>query len=145
VNPAAANIDHKSCFKCSYEADTAETRCPRCGRPFKSSKNIRVRGGILVFLGVFLILFMGGIALFVSYLVFGGSNPDAAAKFRGEGFQLLLIYGIFGCVMLFGLASLITGIFQLITGRRNQFLVWLMMGLVFLLIISATLTTVILK
>jgi len=47
--------------------------------------------------------------------------------------------------MLFGLASLITGIFQLITGRRNQFLVWLMMGLVFLLIISATLTTAILK
>jgi hypothetical protein len=141
----ASNIDHKTCFKCDYEADTAETRCPRCGRPFKSSKNIRVRGGILVFLGAFLILFMGGIAGFVAYLIYGGGIPDAATKFKGEGFKVILIFGIFGCVMLFGLVSLITGIFQLITGRRNQFLVWLMMGLVFLLIISATLTTALLN
>ena len=138
VNPAMASIDHKTCFKCSYEADTAETRCPRCGKAFKSSTNLRVRGGILVFVGAFLILFMGAIASFVGYLVAKGGMPGRVSRFTGTRNDLILIFGVFGFVILFGFVSLANGVWQLIYGRRNQPLTWAMFALVFFLIIGGT-------
>jgi hypothetical protein len=138
----AAAPDHKTCFKCDYEADTAETRCPRCGKVLRSSRNLRIRGGILVCTGAFLILFMGGIAGFVGYLIWGGGAPGAAAKFHGEEVKILAIFGLFGLVMLIGGVSLLTGLYQLIYGRRSQVMVWVMMFLVVVLVVAgATVTT----
>ncbi|MEP6847826.1 MAG: hypothetical protein ABI999_03145 [Acidobacteriota bacterium] len=138
-------IDHKSCFKCYFSGDTPETRCPRCGGRLRSSTNLRVRGGILIFVGAFLVLLMGAITGFVVYLVWGGADPKAAAKLRAEEFKLLLAFGMFGLVMLFGLVSLITGVFQIVFGRRSRILVWAMMALVFILVIGAVLVTVALQ
>lgn len=138
-------IDHKNCFKCYFEGDTPEAWCPRCGGKLRSSTNLRVRGGILIFVGAFLILLMGVITAFVVYLVWGGTDPKAAAKLRAEEFKLLLAFGMFGLVMLFGLVSFITGLFQIIFGRRSRILVWSMMALVFILVIGAVFVTVALQ
>src|SRR5258706_12941633 len=114
MNPQPADITKRSCFKCGYEGDTADTRCPNCGRPLKTVRQIRVLGGILVFLGGFLILFMGGITLFVMNLIYKNGS-----SFTGTRNDLILIFGAFGFVIFFGFVALIAGLWQLIFGRRN--------------------------
>ena len=81
VNPALPEVEHKTCFRCSYEADTTDNVCPRCGKPLKSSRNLRIRGGILLACGGFLIVFVTAIAGFLAYLFFGGvmKVPQAEA------------------------------------------------------------------
>jgi hypothetical protein len=134
-------LDHKTCFKCDYEADTAETRCPRCGKVLRGRRNLRIRGGILVATGSFLILFMGGIAAFVAYLIWGGGAPGAAAKLHGEEFKILAMFFIFGLVMLIGAVSFLIGIYQLVYARRSKVMVWVLMFLIVVLVVGGTAVT----
>ena len=133
------NIKKRSCFKCGYEAYTAEKKCPQCGRPLKTILQIRVIGGILVFLGGFLILFMGGISLFVLNIVSQGGKPGGGSHFTGSRNDLILIFGVFGAVIFFGFVALLAGLWQLILGRRNKVFIWLILGLGFLFVIGAIL------
>jgi heme/copper-type cytochrome/quinol oxidase subunit 3 len=142
VNEVQPKVEHKTCFKCDFEADTSATVCPRCGKTLKSSRNLRLRGGIMIFTGGFLILFMGAIAAFIGYLVFFSSSRS---NFTGTRNELILIFSVFGFVILFGVVALATGACQLISGRRNQFLVWLMLGLVFIMIFGGTLISLFLN
>ncbi|MGH7783100.1 MAG: hypothetical protein ACREO5_04575, partial [Candidatus Binatia bacterium] len=67
-----------------------------------------------------------------------GDMAGPRPSFSGQRNDLILIFGAFGFVALFGVLSLANGLWQLVYGRRNQFLVWLMMGMVFILIIGGT-------
>jgi hypothetical protein len=49
------------------------------------------------------------------------------------------IAALFGALILFGLISAITGLWQLAVGRRNKYLVWLGLGLGVLLYAGALL------
>lgn len=131
-------IEHKTCFKCDYEGDTSADLCPRCGKTLKSSRNLRVRGGILIACGGFLIVFMAALAVFIGYLITRGDMAGTRSRFTGTRNDLILIFGALAFVAFFGLLSLANGFWQLVYGRRNQFLVWLMMGAVFALIIVGT-------
>jgi hypothetical protein len=121
-------IKHRSCFKCQTEIETAETKCHRCGRRLESRTETRVRGSILIILGGFLIVFMGMISSWMINVIF---YPQAAngAKFTGDENELLMIAGVFGFVFLFSIFAVITGLWQLIFGRRNRILVWMIIGL----------------
>jgi hypothetical protein len=144
VNPAAAKIEHKTCFKCNYEGDTAESLCPRCGKKLKSSKNLRIRGGIIIASGGFLIVFVGAIAAFVAYLLFSGTMQIPHSQAARTGLMMVLVFGVLGYLMLFGLIALINGIYMLKTGRRSLVLMWVMLGMVFILIFGGTLISVLL-
>jgi hypothetical protein len=50
---------------------------------------------------------------------------------------MMVMFGIFGAVLLFGFSSLLTGIWHAITGRRNLQLIWIMLGLGIALFIGA--------
>jgi len=56
---------------------------------------------------------------------------DAAGKGRFTGTQQekLLIFGLFGVLLTFGFWSFVTGLWQVVTGRRNKILAWLVVGL----------------
>ncbi|CAN5401012.1 hypothetical protein BH10ACI3_BH10ACI3_24140 [soil metagenome] len=111
-----------SCFNCGYQAETIATLCPQCKRQLHTSSSIRVRGFLLMVCGGILVPFMGYISL---WMVNAAANPNpGGAKFNGTNEQLLMIFGICGLVILFGLLAFVTGIFQAITGRRNKMIVW---------------------
>ncbi len=121
--------------------------CPRCRKNhFLNASSIRTRGTILIVIGLFLVAFMGGIAIFVAALLFGSAsqNASSARRLNDEIPMLILIYGIFALVIAFGLNSLISGLWMIATGRRNRVLLWIMWGLLGLLGIGAVLVRAIL-
>ena len=125
----------KECFKCKYIGMTAEVKCPKCGRKLYGPREIRTRGVVQLISGLFLVIFMGGIAIFVTTLIAGNMNdPDTAKKLKDEAGVFLAIYAIFGLVIAFGLHGTVMGIWQIATGRRNKVLVWIMWALLFALL-----------
>lgn len=121
-------VKHRSCFKCKYETETADTKCARCGRRLRSRTEIRILGAILVCLGGFLLVAMTFVTGWMYNVIFYPQTANGA-KFTGDADDLAMIAGVFGFVFLFSFIALIAGLWQLILGRRNMILVWAIVGL----------------
>jgi uncharacterized protein YqhQ len=121
------------CFKCRWEGRTNLPACPRCGRGLFSQTNVRVRGVLLTFLGLFLSGFMSVIAFFVTaFLIDTAKNPRNSANFNGQEHMLILAYLIFGGVIAMGVTMILAGLWQIIFGRRNMILIWIFFALIFI-------------
>ena len=124
---------HRTCFKCKYEAETADHKCPRCGRRLRTRAEIRGLGAVLVFLGGFLMTVIGAISVWMYNIIFYPA-ASGGSRFTGGDSELALIAGVFGFVFLFGFVAAVAGLWQLILGRRNMILVWTIvaLGIIFL-------------
>jgi hypothetical protein len=130
--PAAAPPQLHFCFKCRWEGRTFLPACPRCGRGLFSQTNVRVRGVLMTFLGLFLSGLMSVIAFFVTaFLIQTAKNPKNSAGFKGEEHLLIMIYLIFGGVIAMGVTMILAGLWQVIFGRRNMILIWIFFALIF--------------
>jgi predicted phage tail protein len=91
---------------------------------------IRLFGVIGFLCGGFLTIFIGAITVFVGMLV---ANPEKwGAHFSaGDDRQLLVIFGILTLIFSLGLTFTLAGIWQIIFARRNKFLVWAALFLIF--------------
>ena len=127
---AAAQPQLHFCFKCRWEGRTVQAACPRCGKRLFSQTNVRWRGVALIFLGLFLTGFMSVIAFFVTvFLLAATKDPRNNAQFTGSESLLLMIYIIFGSLIVSGLTATVGGIWQAVFGRRNMFLMWICFAL----------------
>lgn len=138
--PPQETGEPRQCFKCNFEGLGSNITCPRCGKNhFLTAKNVRTRGTILVIVGLFLIALIGGISIFLAVLLFGSANqtPEGTRRVQEAMPMLLVVYGLFALLIAFGLNSLISGIWMLVTGRRNRVMLWVMWGLLALLGIAA--------
>jgi hypothetical protein len=128
-------LRHRICFKCKWEGETAEKICPRCRKPTQTRGFIRATGAALVALGGFLLVVMGAITIAVIGMIEQSGKAGTSARFTGTKDQMLMMFGVFGFVLLFGFVSVIAGLWQLIFGRRNMILVYfiLILGVVFLI------------
>jgi len=122
-------MDRKTCFKCGYESETELTKCPRCGTGLKSRSMIRGLGVVLVFLGGILVAGMAFLIFWTTNMIANSDRPGATSRFTGSKSDMMFMYSIFGLVLVFGLTSLVAGLWQVIFGRRNLMLVWIMLGL----------------
>src|SRR6187549_789103 len=105
------------CFKCRWEGRTFQKICPRCGKSLFSQTNVRIRGVMLAFIGLFLSGFMSVIAFFGTvFLMEAAKNPKTGAKFNGDESMLVLTYLIFGGVIAMGITAFIAGLWQIIFG-----------------------------
>ncbi len=131
--PAVAP-EQRQCFKCGFDAVIGQTVCPRCGKRLFTAQNIRMRGIALVLIGLFLVVFMGAIAIFVGTLLAGAANdPAAAKKMKQDPFAFLAVIAIFASVIAFGINSIAGGIWMVVFGKRNKFFIWIMWAALFLL------------
>jgi uncharacterized paraquat-inducible protein A len=129
----------KICFKCKFEGQSESYTCPRCGKLLRSKVAIRIRGAIMILLGGFLIAMMGGIISW-AFDAYRGAN-EASSRFNGTPQQFRMIIGLMGLVFIFGLASAVVGLWQLIFGRRNLVLMWIVLGLGAVLVIAGFVVT----
>jgi hypothetical protein len=99
----------------------------------RKTSTIRALGWLLVVLGGSLAAFMAWLALFVNRLIAQTDEPGAKARFTGDASDAVFIYGIFGLVLALGLAFIVGGVWQIIYGRRNKSVVFVVLVLVALL------------
>lgn len=79
---------------------------------------------------------MGFIALWLINIVREG-EITGHSRFTGTQQQLMIIFGIVGFVILFGVVSFVAGLWQLIAGKRNKVFIWLVACISFVLLTGA--------
>ncbi len=131
--PTALTGEAHVCYKCDFETAMQMEKCPRCGHKLITAGRVKVLGWVLLLLGLFLVAFMGVITIIVAGIIMNAGRPGSTTSFTGGTKELVLIFGIFGLVIAFGLASIVAGLMQARSGRRSKILVKVMLGIVFLL------------
>jgi len=136
--PQATSVaEYKECFKCNFRGEVADANCPKCGKVLRSAKNIRIRGIVLVAIGLFLIVMMAGLAIFIGTLTTNAArDPANAQKIAEQRTLFTAVYTLFGVIALFGLNGLAMGTWQIVFGRRNRVFIWIMFVLLALVLIA---------
>jgi magnesium-transporting ATPase (P-type) len=94
----------------------------------KSPGTLRALGVVQIVLGGAL---MAGMAVlsWIMYGIINNNDPRASTKFTGTENDMLFMFAIFGLVFFIGLTSFVAGLWQVIFGKRNLILVWIMLAL----------------
>ena len=92
-----------------------------------SSTSIRIRGALMMACGAILVSMMGYITWWMMSPLNDASHPGGS-RFTGTREQLMMIYGLFGLVIIFGSLSLLLGLWQLVAGRRSKVFVRILIG-----------------
>lgn len=132
---ALPELREKTCGVCDFQGNTAEELCPRCRNQLSVKSSIKGLGAVLICLGLFLIVVIGSFAVFIASTITNSGN--SSSRWTGSSGELMLATAILGGVMLFEIASVITGVYQLVTGRRNQKFAYLILTLGGILFVGA--------
>jgi hypothetical protein len=101
------------------------------------AQGVRRRGYVLIVLGFLLVAIMGTIT-FVTAPTMLSRRASSGVGFTGTPEQALLILGLFGIVIVFGITCIGSGLWQIVTGRRSIWIVVIVLGLTFLLIVAGS-------
>ena len=124
----------RTCPKCGYIRETGETNCADCGKPLQKVSTVRISGVLLVVMGTLLLGIMGWLSLWI----YGAISPvaNAASRFNGDPKDILFIIFAFGLVVSISLAALAGGLWQIIFGKRNKLIVFVVFGLGIILAVT---------
>jgi hypothetical protein len=115
--------DQSTCMSpaCGITVEGSFTQCPQCGWAMRGPRNIKVRGWVLIALGLFLALFMGSIALvLLPAMLSPGKEMDGGVTFTGTAADAEFVWTIFALVILFGLVGIAAGVHMVVRGRPNR-------------------------
>lgn len=130
--------ERRNCYKCGYQTVETITKCPKCGRKLLSTKLVRRLGWVQLFIGLFLVGMMAVITFNLAPNMLEPGVPDAGgSRFTGTREQAKVILSLFGLIIVFGLTSFVNGLWQVTTGRRNNWILYFGVFLFVLLIIFA--------
>lgn len=100
----------------------------------QTPETIRALGGVLIFIGAILVGGIGALMIWINNLM---TSPSSTIKFAENSPQNQILFPVLGMVAIFGLTAMIAGTWQVVTGKRNKALIWLMLGLGIVLFILA--------
>jgi predicted nucleic acid-binding Zn ribbon protein len=126
---------------CGATAEGNVTKCPECGWAMRSSRNLRVRGGVLLACGLFLLGLMGWITWIMTPSLLYPGEEAGGMTFTGKPDQARMILWLFWAVITFGAVATVNGLYQLATGRKNRALVLVSLGLAAIIVVAAWLMT----
>ena len=129
--------EFSSCYSCGNITNEVGDKCPKCGKRLRTAKQVRRLGWLQLLIGVFLVGLMGTITYSLAPLLLQAgesAGSSSSARFTGTTQQAQLILALFGMVLVFGLGSIVSGVWQIKTGRRNKWLFILMVALFLILI-----------
>jgi len=125
----------RTCPKCGYETADAVRKCPTCGRGMLSTKQVRRLGFVQVLIGLFLAGFVGIIIYNIAPSMLKPEVPDASgSRFTGTREQGQMVLVLLGLIIMFGFTSLVNGVWQIATGKRNKWILYFGAGLFILLL-----------
>jgi predicted RNA-binding Zn-ribbon protein involved in translation (DUF1610 family) len=129
--------DGRACYNCDYEvADASVKKCPQCGKGRVLTRaQARGLGWVLLVIGAFLVLFMGGITVLVAGIIVNANVPGSTNRFTGDEKQMAIMFGLFGLVIAFGFASVVAGASQIRHGRRNKTIVKVVLGILIAILV----------
>jgi hypothetical protein len=127
-----------SCTKCDYIAvNKKETKCAKCGSWIRGAQTIRRLGFVLVGLGFLLVAGMGTLTIALAPMILSAGKETSGSRFTGTPEQGMMILALFGLVIVFGVAAILAGVFQVIMGRRSIWIIIAVLGLALLLFIAS--------
>jgi hypothetical protein len=118
----------RTCPKCGYIRETAETSCADCGKILQKVLTIRILGVVLVALGTLLLGTMGWLAFWIYGAMSPGGSPNGS-RFNGGAGDALFIIFVFGLVTAIALGVTAGGFWQIVFGKRNKLIVVAVAGL----------------
>ena len=105
---------------CGHQVEGDLKKCPQCGWAMRGPRNIRIRGWVLVVLGLFLTLFMGAIAWnLLPTLLAPGKEVDGTS-FTGTDEDAEFALFIFGLVIMAGILFTANGVYMVAKGRQSR-------------------------
>ncbi len=134
-----------NCYSCGFAGEAAGDKCPNCGGRLRSAKLVRGLGWLQLLIGLFLVGLMGTISYNLAPALLSPAAATDGARFTGTPGQALMILGLFGLVITFGVGSIAAGLWQIVTGRRNKWIFILMLVLFVVTMLAAWLTRASLK
>ena len=105
---------------CGHQVEGEYKKCPKCGWAMRGPRNIRVRGWVLVVLGLFLTLFMGVIAWNLLPTLLNPGKEVDGGSFTGTQEQADFTLFIFGLVIMAGLLFTANGGYMIAKGRQSR-------------------------
>jgi len=114
--------DQSTCLSplCGITIEGSEKKCPKCGWAMRGTRNIRIRGWLLLVCGLFLVLFMGGITWKLSPMLLHPEQAYADGTFTGTPDQARTFLNLFLMVILFGALGTANALYMISTGRPNR-------------------------
>ncbi|MFT3745911.1 MAG: hypothetical protein QM785_16685 [Pyrinomonadaceae bacterium] len=143
MSEKTALIKPRSCYKCGYFAETADVKCPNCGRILHTTTATRIRGLLMMLCGVFLFAIVGYISIWMLDVIYN-SGPGKA-RFNGTEQEKYGILALFATILIFAVGSFLTGVWQAAFGRRNKTLSWILIGVAVLIYVGGGLIAVLYK
>ena len=105
---------------CGHQVEGILTKCPQCGWAMRGPRNIRVRGWVMVVLGLFLTLVMGAIAWnLLPSLLNPGKEIDGSAL-TGKTDEADFVLLIFALVIMAGMLFTVNGAYMVARGRQSR-------------------------
>lgn len=127
-----------SCPKCSFETSEVLARCPSCGSRLQSKRKVKILGWVLLVLGTFLVVVMGGLGIYLGQLIAQSGKPGSGTRFTGGPNDVAIIMAVFGLVIAFGISTMVGGIWQIKYGKPNRKLMVLMFLVAGILLVIAS-------
>lgn len=119
---AATSSTCRSPF-CNTNVPGTVAVCPKCGTKTMSSRRVVVLGWIMLVIGV---LMFGGVGLLLKNLYYSFTHPGVrmpdGSTFTGTLEQGWAAIRLFLGLLAFGMLAMVTGLFQIVTGRRSLIL-----------------------
>jgi hypothetical protein len=139
--------DQSTCLSplCGITVEGSQKKCPKCGWAMRSSRNIRIRGWVLLGCGLFLVLFMGGITWNLLPTLLHPQVAYEKGRFNGNQDQARMILALFGAVILFGAVGTVNALYMITTGRQSRVFVIVTLLLAVAIVAAAWLMTRMLK
>jgi len=120
-------------LNCGFQTHEPLSKCPKCRRPIWTTNEFRLISSLIVLCGFFFLGVGGGLG----YIAYRNYAPGGRLP---EGYELgvVVLTAIAGFLLLFGLVVIAAGAWQVLFGRANRRLIFilLMFLLVMLLIIG---------
>lgn len=113
--------DFSTCTKmsCRTETEGLVPKCPVCGSRTLTSRRVRILGWLLVGCGIILVGMMGTIMWFLAASLSHPGQEINGQTFNGTAEQANFVLQLFWLVAVFGVLSLVNGIWQIAKGKRN--------------------------
>jgi MFS family permease len=112
-------------FACRLTVAGSVDKCPKCGTRMRTPSTVRKLGWFLLALGTFLVVMMGIVTFNMAGPMANPGTEMGGSTFTGDESQGHMILALFAGVIVFGLGTMASGIYQIRTGQRSK---WIVIG-----------------